>query len=198
MTSTDRDLGPKVPTIFVIAGKKLCPIHHHRIISTKPNSQLHCFKQNTNMRISTDPFVNLRILKARGWKPYGSALRGVSDSHAFLLMMIDWRWVSTTAKRTEIWRERERESDSAVMLCLRERERVVVAWISRRGVRYKTKKVWPREYACFLGLFRFLLLKFAPGFMYEVSFRERKENSLLLASRYFNLISTIVSYFPFS
>lgn len=29
ITSTDRDLGPRVPTILVRAGKKLCDIIHH-------------------------------------------------------------------------------------------------------------------------------------------------------------------------
>lgn len=33
--STDRDFGPSVPTIFVIAGKKVCRMHSNTSIKTQ-------------------------------------------------------------------------------------------------------------------------------------------------------------------
>lgn len=48
IVSTDRDLGPKVPTIFVIAGKKLYIHIHTHIIRYLHASNIQANQINTN------------------------------------------------------------------------------------------------------------------------------------------------------
>lgn len=110
MTSTERDLGPKVPTIFVMAGKKLCTIRHR--LSTESNLErlrtpIHMFWKSWDNNSIEGELGDLRILMARGWRPSWLALREASGSNAFF-----WCWLNTVEHSRNFHRERERERES--------------------------------------------------------------------------------------
>lgn len=115
MTSTERDLGPRVPTIFVIAGKKLC--------TWRINQTGWGWKRQQIREADSYGKLKSTARSWRGWRLTGldgsrieAILMGSSRSRwlecIFAYQQRPWSW--TEPGREAEWRhERERERDAA-------------------------------------------------------------------------------------